>query len=102
MKLIPQFPPEPPQARVNGLSLTVPLETEVICRHREMVTGVQFHAEQKLVTIGMDARRAPWRKRLGLPKGTEIHWADVRPVTIRELSVLPWRIHYQLTYGDPW
>ena len=102
MKPITQNSPQPPEPRKNGLNLMVPYETEVICQHREMITGHHFNAKDKLITIEMDVRRSPWRKRLGLPRATQIHWADVRTVTIKELSVLPWRVVYRLTYGDPW
>lgn len=102
MKPPPSYPPEPPEPQINGLSVMVPLETEVICRHREMVTGVEFSAPDKQVTVLMDARRGPWQERLKLSPQTSVHWADVRTVDIKELSVLPWRITYRLTYGDPW
>src|SRR5687767_683333 len=38
------------------------------------------------IVVEMDVRRAQWRRILGLPARTDIHWADVRTVDIKELS----------------
>ncbi len=84
---------------IDGIPM-VPLETEVLFHHGKLVTGIV--REEGGSVIKMDVRRAPWRKILGLPRGTDVHWADVRTVDIRELSAIRSRITYQLTIGDGW
>jgi hypothetical protein len=81
-------------------AVMVPLQTEVLAAHRELVTGVSI--ESDVLTIDMDVRRAKWPALLGLPRGVRIHWADVRTVNIRELSAIRQPIVYRLTYGDGW
>jgi hypothetical protein len=78
----------------------VPLLTEVLVRHEGMVTGVS-HVEGGSV-VELDVRRAPWRRMLNLPRGTKVHWSDVRTADIKELSVSRMSLHYRLTYGDGW
>jgi len=84
-----------------SLSVFVPLETEVLREHRNLVTGTIYTKEQGIIAE-MDVRRASWRKVLGLPRGTKVHWADIRTIDIQELSALPWPLSYRLTYGDGW
>ncbi len=86
---------------MSSVNITVPLKTEVIREHAELVTGTEF-IERKGVIIDMDVRRAPWRKILGLPRGTQMRWADIRTVNIKELSAFFSPISYRLTYGDGW
>jgi hypothetical protein len=83
------------------VNVTVPLRTEVIDEHERLVTGTEY-VEGDGIFVKLDVRRAPWRKLLGLPGRTKVHWADVREAEIQELSALPWRLRYQLTYGDGW
>lgn len=83
------------------LELSAPLSTEVVEEHGVWVTGSKYEPEQGIV-IEMDVRRGPWKKILALPRGREVHWADVRTVDIRELSNTRWPIIYRLTYGDGW
>jgi hypothetical protein len=85
---------------VDGIPM-VPLETEVLFHHGKLVTGILRDGSGGSL-VEMDVRRAPWRRLLGLPRGTQVHWADVRTVDISELSVLQSRIRYRLTYGDGW
>jgi len=86
---------------VGSVNVTIPLKTEVIREHGNLVTGTEF-IEGEGIFIKMDVRRAPWRKILNLPHGTRVHWADVRTVEIKELSALFSSIRYRLTYGDGW
>lgn len=66
------------------------------------MTGTRYEPGKRGITIDLDVRRRKWRKRLKLPRGTVVHWADVRTVEIKELSSLLWPIRYRLTYGDGW
>lgn len=84
-----------------ALEVTVPLETEVVRAHRSLVTGTTFQEEAGIV-VTMDVRRMRWRTVLGLPRGTVVHWSDVRTIDIKELSPVLWPLHYRLTYGDGW
>jgi len=84
------------------VSVTIPLETEVIRAHQDIVTCTSFIGKADGICIELDVRRAPWRKILGLPRRTKIHWADVREADIKELSTLLWPIYYRVTYGDGW
>jgi transposase-like protein len=77
------------------------LETEVLFHHGKLVTGVHSDGSGGSL-VEMDVRRAPWRKILRLPRGTQVHWADVRTLDIRELSAIRSKIRYRLTYGDGW
>lgn len=86
---------------MKPVTVSVPLETEVIENHRNMVVGTSFE-DGRGIFVDMDVRRNPWRRLLGLPKKAKIHWADVREVEIKELSSLLWPLHYRLTYGDGW
>jgi hypothetical protein len=86
---------------VAAINVTIPLETEVIREHRDLVTGTSATPDDGIV-IHLDVRRRNWRKALNLPRGAVVHWADVRTVDIKELSGLAWRMHYRLTYGDGW
>ena len=88
------------KAEVVGGRLMVPLETEVLSRHACMVTGVT--RVEGGIAVEMDVRRAAWRKVLDLPRGTKVHWSDVRSADIKELSVMRGAICYRLTYGDGW
>jgi hypothetical protein len=86
----------------NGsLSVTVPLETAVIRKNRDLITQVH-HTMTEGIVVEMDVRKGNWQRKLGLPKGTNVYWTDIRPIDIRELSVLPWPISYRLTHGDGW
>jgi len=84
-----------------SLQVTVPLETAVLREHRDMVTGSSYSQEHGIIA-SLDVQQRSWRKLLELPRGTKVHWADVRTLDIQELSALPWRITYRLTYGDGW
>ena len=86
---------------MGNVNITIPLKTEVIREHGSLVTGTEF-IEGEGIFIGMDVRRARWRKILNLPHGTQVHWADVRTVEIKELSALFSSMTYRLTYGDGW
>ncbi len=86
---------------MGSVNITIPLKTEVIREHGNLVTGTEF-IEKEGIFIGMDVRRAPWRKILNLPHGTKVHWADIRTVEIKELSALFSSMSYRLTYGDGW
>lgn len=83
------------------LSVNVPLETEVIHRHGDLVTGTRYAKGQGII-IAMDVRKADWPALLDLPKKTKVCWSDVRTVDIQELSPLPWSIRYRVTLGDGW
>jgi hypothetical protein len=82
-----------------SLHVTVPLETEVLREHRQLVTGSRCTEEEGIIA-DRNIRRLAWPERLVLPTGTKVHWADVHAVDIRELSALPWPILYRLTHGD--
>jgi len=84
-----------------GTALMVPLKTEVLVRHAGLVTEVSCSDEEGIV-VEMDVRRAEWRRLLDLPRGTKVHWADIRTTDIRELSVAQNPIRYRLTHGDGW
>jgi hypothetical protein len=77
----------------------VPLETEVLFHLRGWVTGLSQNGG---TVIELDVRRASWWRILNLPRGTNIHWADVRTVDIKELSTIRSPLCYRLTYGDGW
>lgn len=83
-----------------SIEIKLPLKTEVIEEHARWVTDAAFM--DGTIVVSMDVRRGPWRRWLGLPKGTKIRWADVRTVDIQELSSLAWPMVYRLTYGDGW
>jgi hypothetical protein len=87
---------------MGTINVTVPLKTEVIDAHEDLVTKASFDEERESIVVRMDVRQRGWRKRLKLPKGTQIFWADIRTVDIKELSALLWPIIYRLTYGDGW
>lgn len=80
----------------------VPLQTDVLQTHGDLVTGSKFGGAKEGVTVWMDVRRGRWREQMSLPRNTQIHWADVRTVDIKELSSLSFPIRYRLTYGDGW
>ena len=63
-------------ARVGKIEVTIPLKTEVIQEHGDLVTGTEF-IEREGIFVDMDVRRAPWRKILNLSQRTQVHWADV-------------------------
>ncbi len=84
---------------VDGIPM-VPLETEVLFHHGKLLTGIA--CDEGGSVVKMDVRRAPWGKILGLPRGTDVHWADVRTIDVRELSAIRSRITYRLTMGDGW
>lgn len=86
---------------MGGINVTIPLNTEIIREHGNLVTGTKF-VEREGIFIDMDVRRARWREILCLPHRTKLHWADVRTVQIQELSSLFTKITYRLTYGDGW
>jgi hypothetical protein len=87
---------------VGTINVSVPLKTEVIEAHEDLVTRASFDEEQQCIVVEMDVRRRGWRKLLRLPKGVKVFWADVRTVDIKELSALLWPVIYRLTYGDGW
>ena len=87
--------------RIVGSTLMVPLKTAVLTSHQRLVTGV-LCTDAEGIVVEMDVRRAGWRRLLDLPPRTQIHWADVRTVDIKELSVGQSAIRYRLTYGDGW
>lgn len=78
-----------------------PLDTEVLDRHKDLVSGTSYGEDGRLL-VNLDVRRREWRRLLELPHGTHIGWADVRTMQIRELSSLRRAISYKLTYGDGW
>ena len=86
---------------MGNINVTIPLKTEVIRNHSNLVTGTDF-IEGEGIVIDMDVRRSRWQEILKLPHGTKIHWADVRKVEIKELSCLFSSITYRLTHGDGW
>jgi hypothetical protein len=83
------------------LHVAVPIETEVVVRNRKAITGAQFERDRGLV-IDLDVRRLNWRKKLRLPKGTKVHWDDVRSTDVQELSSFLMPICYRVTFGDGW
>ena len=83
------------------LAVCVPLETAVLRENRDLVTHVHHQATEGIM-VEMDARRADWPSKLGLPKDQNVYWTDIRQIDIRELSVLPWPVTYRLTHGDGW
>jgi hypothetical protein len=86
----------------NGsLAVSVPLETAVIRKNRDLITHVH-HTTTEGIVVDMDVRKGNWQRMLGLPKDKNVYWADIRRLHIRELSVMPWPITYRLTYGDGW
>ena len=86
----------------NGpLAVTIPLETAVIRKNRDLITQVH-HTTTDGIVVEMDVRKGNWQRMLGLPEEKNVYWADVRQVNIRELSVLPCAITYRFTYGDGW
>jgi hypothetical protein len=86
----------------NGsLAVSVPLETAVIRKNRDLITRVH-HTTTEGIVVDMDVRKGNWQRMLGLPKDKNVYWADIRQIYIRELSVMPWPITYRLTYGDGW
>src|SRR5882762_1161835 len=85
----------------RSLAVTVPLETAVIKKNRDLITQVH-HTTTEGIVVEMDIRKGNWQRMLGLPEGKNVYWADIRQITIRELSVMPWPITYRLTYGDGW
>jgi hypothetical protein len=87
--------------RFVGGALMVPLTTEVLAAHRNLVTGVHSNESEGIV-VHMDVRRASWWQVLGLKRGTKVHWADVRTADIHDLSVAQRPLRYRLTYGDAW
>jgi len=87
--------------RPEPLQVTVPVETEAVVRQRKAVTGAALVKGKGLV-IEMDLRRLNWRKKLRLPRGTEIHWEDVRAVDVFELSSFLSPVWYRVTFGDGW
>lgn len=56
---------------MQSVNITIPLKTEVIREHGNLVTGTEF-IEREGMFIDMDVRRAPWKKLLDLPHGTEV------------------------------
>ena len=80
------------------VQVTIPLETEVVRLHRDLVTGTGY--ENGKIVVFLDVRRRSWRKQLGLPKGTKIRWENVRTADIQELSSLHVPMSYRLTFGD--
>ena len=91
-----------PQKTIISLYFTIDLESEVISAHRELVTNSYLDKKDKILIVEMDVRRAKWRHILGLDYRTEIHWADVRTLDIKELGSFGYPIIYRLTYGDGW
>jgi len=86
----------------NGsLAVTVPLETAVTRKNRDLITKVH-HTTAEGIVVEMDVRKGNWQRMLGVPERTNVYWADIRQIHIRELSVMPWAISYRLTYGDGW
>ena len=85
----------------ESLAITVPLETAVIKKNRDLITQVH-HTTAEGIVVEMDIRKRNWQRMLGLSEGKNAYWADIRQINIRELSVMPWPITYRLTYGDGW
>lgn len=84
------------------LQVSIPLKTEVIEAHHDLVTNSYFDPETSRVIIEIDVRRKKWKEILGLSRKDQIHWADVRTVDIQELSSAMCPIIYRVTYGDGW
>ena len=87
--------------RPAPLQVTVPIETEVVVRYRKAVTAATLEKGTGLV-IELDLLRLNWRKKLRLPKGTEVHWDDLRTTEVHELSGFLTPICYRVTFGDGW
>jgi len=81
------------------LRVEIPLETEVVALHRDLVKGASFEKGVGLV-VDLDVRRRDWRKALGLESGTRVYWEDVRAVEVQELSSFLMPIRYRVTFGD--
>ena len=81
--------------------VSIPLETEVIHAHGDLWTGSRCEPGEGII-VDLDVRKRNWRRVLDLPRGTVVHWADVRKMDIQELSGLMWSLRYRLTYGDGW
>src|SRR5262249_35019274 len=88
--------------RPQPLQVSIPIETEVTVRLRKAITEATFMGRTEGVVIDLDVRRLNWRKRLGLPKGTEIRWDALRSTPIRELSSFLTPIQYRVQHGDGW
>jgi len=86
-------------APLPPVQATIPIETEVVRLHRDLVTGARYEAGEGLV-VCLDVRRRRWRKQLGLPKGARVRWEDVRTVDVQELSSFLVPLRYRVTFGD--
>lgn len=86
-------------APLPPVQATIPIETEVVRLHRELVTSARYEAGEGLVVF-LDVRRRKWRKQLKLPKGTRVRWEDVRTVEVQELSSFLVPLRYRVTFGD--
>ena len=89
-----------PTPQLVGQHFMVPLVTEVLRKHVDLVTGGQF--EEEGLVVSLDVRRRGWRKVLNLGGRQRVHWADVRTIDIRELSSTSYPVWYRLTLGDGW
>jgi hypothetical protein len=87
--------------RPQPLQVSIPIETEAIERNRKAVTGATY-LKGKGLAIDLDLQRLNWRKKLGLPKGTDIHWDSLRGTVVQELSSFLQPIFYRITFGDGW
>ena len=81
--------------------VSIPLATEVIHAHGDLWIGSRCEPGEGII-VDLDVRKRDWRRVLDLPRGTVVHWADVRKIDIQELSGLMWSLRYRLTYGDGW
>ncbi len=87
--------------RPQPLQVSIPIETEAVVRNRKAVTGAEYLKSEGLA-INLDVRRLDWRRKLGLPKGTDIHWDNLRCTVVRELSSFLQPMFYRVTFGDGW
>ncbi len=86
-------------ARSVPLRVEVPLETEVLTLHRDLVTGASFETGRGWM-VDLDVRGRDRRKELGLERGTRVYWENVRTVEVQELSSFLMPIRYRVTFGD--
>jgi len=78
--------------------------TEALANNHLLVTRSQVESVEGkgALVIEMDVRRLSWRKQLGLPRGTHVHWDNIRTVDVQDLSTLLFPLRYRITTGDGW
>jgi len=83
----------------HTLLVSVPLDTEVVRLHGDLVTEARLEEDGGIV-VHLDVRRRDWRPQLGLPRGVHVRWDNVRTVDVKELSCFTVPICYRVTFGD--